>query len=284
MFDRQATIIQAAFRGYLARKKYSIHSIQASLGLDYEAFLIGNDPVIAGLNKYAVKTGNMVLVATSCFRAIAMACRLANQSDKTIIPRVIIIDNSRQVIELWRIVIRIFKDSLDEMVFMQKFPALMAKHAYLFRVLDIINSPNNHTRYPDQDASHFFSHLFAVYGFEYIRKIVMNTIVKMQSWENAELFGKLKNIFNRTDVTQIVMYPSNIVASYTLEKNSEIINSILQNIKLLNPVVTIHTDLCGRHLKPEKVFLVEDNDVELVTRQLFPDGSRRSCRGPGYGV
>jgi hypothetical protein len=129
-----------------------------------------------------------------------------------------------------------------------------------------------------------FSHLFAVYGFEYIRKIVMNTIVKMQSWENAELFGKLKNIFNRTDVTQIVMYPSNIVASYTLEKNSEIINSILQNIKLLNPVVTIHTDLCGRHLKPEKVFLVEDNDVELVTRQLFPDGSRRSCRGPGYGV
>ncbi len=276
MFERNALTLQSAARGFLSRKKYALHNIPKAPEVDYEAFLVGNDPVMTGLANYQM-TEHFALIGTSCFRSVAIACSLASKLDKTIIPKIVIIDSSRQVNEIWRRVQQLFTSCLNAETFQQQLTMLLIESAYLIRVVDKIFSPHPAIRYPNQNITKFFQYLFDTYDYDYVRRMILDTLILQHDWENTVVFTSLKNIFHDTDVNQIVAYPSNIVTSYSPQKNPDTIEKILRNIDLLKPALTIHTDLCTRHMKPEQALFFTESDPGSVNQQLFPNDSFLPC-------
>lgn len=62
------------------------------------------------------------------------------------------------------------------------------------------------------------------------------------------------------------MYPSNIVASIDSKMIKE---KILKNIASVSPVLTIHTNKCEKHHRPEKSLLITDQEPSAVQAALF---------------
>lgn len=277
MFERNALTLQAAARGFLSRKKYALHNISNAPAVDYEAFLVGNDPVMADLANYQM-TDHFALIGTSCFRNIAIACALASRQDRTTIPKIVIIDSSTQVNQVWRRVQQLFASCPDAENFQQQFPQLLDESAYLIRVVDKIFSPHPAIRYPAQNIEKFFQYLFTTYDYSYVRSMILDTVILQHDWENPEVFARLKNIFHDTGVKQIVTYPSNIVTSYSPQKHADTIERILQNIDSLTPALTIHTDLCARHMKPERAMFFTESEPVKLYQQLFPDEGLLPCQ------
>ena len=137
MFERNAMMLQSAARGFLSREKYALHKIRKAPEVDCEAFLVGNDPVMTGLSNYQM-TDDFVLIGTSCFRSVAIACSLGSTLAKNIIPKIVIIDSSRQVNEMWRRVQQLFAACENAQQFQQQFPVLLSESAYLVRMVDKI--------------------------------------------------------------------------------------------------------------------------------------------------
>jgi CheY-like chemotaxis protein len=68
--------------------------------VDYPAFVVGNDPVMPKeLDTFHEAKEQIALIATSGLRAISLACKLGNKENT---PKIILVDNSMQVIEFWR--------------------------------------------------------------------------------------------------------------------------------------------------------------------------------------
>jgi hypothetical protein len=274
MQGQNKIILQSAARGFLARKKYAINDIPKKPAVDYEAFLVGNDPTMPELSQYTIKE-NFALIATSCFRAVGIACKLA--ADSTVIPKIIIIDTSRQVIEMWKNVQQCLQSCATQEEFQSSFPDLLYETTYLYRVINSMFSPHPAIRYPNQDTRRYFQSLITQFGYDRIQSLVLNTVVLQHDWRNKELFTKLKNILDCIGINKIVAYPSNIVTSYMPHKEMDTIQNILGNINILCPSLTIHTDLCPRHFKPEKAYYFTDSHPEFMREQLFPGGERLKC-------
>ncbi|OGT47649.1 MAG: hypothetical protein A3E83_07150 [Gammaproteobacteria bacterium RIFCSPHIGHO2_12_FULL_41_20] len=201
-----ATIIQKHFRGQRARRLYTLYPLKPEQQTHEIAFLIGNDPVIEGLESFQAKQEQIALIATSGMRALLLVCQLADNAQKSRIPN------------------------------------------------------------PKQDIEGYFKNLFACYSYDYIRTIILFTSFISQTWEDSSTFCKIRNILGLLGINQVYVYASNIICN--MPENCRL--QILQNIALLQPRLSIHTDLSLSFLTPERVYLVEDPQPSMVHPLLKP--------------
>jgi hypothetical protein len=245
------------------RNKYQIQ--QLSVGENYRAFLIGNAPVIDNLEIYK-KPGRIALVGLSGFRALMIACQLGNEKH---IPKIVIVDNSEQVIDIWKTLREFAAQKTNREDFNKEFPAFLAKKRSLYRNIKCTLVPG--VVYPNQDIFLFFQNLFKQYGYDYVRAIILKARLIKQTWLDTETFQKLRNHFKLHNIDHVYVFASDIVSyvnvySATPKKD---IHQILSNVALLNPCLSIHANLSTRYLKPTELYFVENADPEAVLKIIF---------------
>lgn len=244
--------IQSQFRGFFARKKYQIKDLNAEDLKNYPVNVRGNDPVINGLPEHEAHE-KIVIVATSGLRSVEIAGKM-----KTQFPKLIILDNSKQVIHFWRTLRKISEN--NEIVDAASF----------FLYLDEYYKDDIYLREknPEKDFE-YIDFLFKEYGFEKIKKILANTAIIGQSWADKNTFVKIRNIASYHKYDSVYTYPSNIVAYlHFAQKRADEALQVLENIALLNPTMTFHTNCCPYRLKPRKTIFLKDPDPKIAADAL----------------
>lgn len=263
--EQAALIIQKKYRCNRIKKKYGIEQLQRDEQAPYKAFAVGNDPLIVGLEKYKSE-GPMALVALSGMRAIALACELG---DPKYTPKVILIDNSRQVYHFWNEIREYTRKHASEEKFLEQLPQFFDYIQPLYRKItnqdlsDLLG-----VKYLDQDPVKFLKNLVAIYGYKYVRGIILKTTFIKQSWADASVFSKAKNILNYLNINNTYVYASDIVNLLRFMKKEAEADLILRHIANLRPVLSIHFDYCEVHHHPEKVFLFNKQNPDLVKKTL----------------
>jgi hypothetical protein len=277
--DDQIIKIQSAIRGFQVRERYQINALPDNEREDYPAFVIGNDPKMPPeLDHYIEPEDKIALVATSGFRAISLACKLGNPNQ---IPKILLVDNSRQVIALWR-AMRDFvrNDSKADIgpLFLYYLEKFLSEHQRLYRNLpaDILKKHcTEQVSYLSQDIFGYFKTLINKYDYQYVRKVIMHTSLIEQSWADSDTFNKIGNILSYLNIDKIIMYPSNIVACIDDQETQE---KVLNNIEALSPMLSIHTDCCDMHGHPERVMLITNQNPSHVQSELF----QSTCIKPNH--
>lgn len=254
-----ATRIQKNFRGSLIRKKYALKNFNLNQAerASCKTFVIGNDPEIEGLKKYRPKQEEPIaIIANSGCRVLQIACELG--APNLPVPKIFLIDNSGDVYKFWQAIWR----------FTQKHVQVDSFLADLKQCLQ----ENKQYSGDDTDVNvefAFFNSLIKRFGFDYLRAVILRVTTICQSWEDAKLFAKVKDILNEEQINRIYVYASNIIACI---EDPRIQTQILDNIASLNPVLSIHTDL-GMDGYPENFFLCEDNTPEAVKELILFDNA-----------
>ena len=244
--------LQSFIRGYSTRKKYGIKHLPNSDLQDYKLFIKGNDPVISGLPKHPADE-HIALIGTSGMRSLELACQLSDG-----VPKLIILDNSKQVTDFWRMARDIMVNSDNQ------FSFLLQLRNY------VKDTQCNRYTLTAKEFS-YLENLFKLYDFNPIKKIIISVSVIAQSWADKEILIKIKNILNYHQINHIYAYPSNI-AAYTSVCGSTIeAEKILFNIKHLNPVAAIHTDLDLLSDQPKNFFVIRDHRPLLVKQVMKLD-------------
>ena len=256
-----AILIQKRFRTFNAQKKYKITHLKPTEQESYQALVVGNDPVIDKLDKYKQEHDDkhtIAVVGTSVLRSIEIGLELSNSSK---LPKIIIIDNSKEVTALWD-KLRAFSTTYpNKSDFFKFLPRFLSDNIDLYRDLKEEEAPKG-ARAPSQDIMVYLQGLSKKYGFANLVKAITATTVIKQNWQNRSTFQKLKASLDQLGISKIYVYPSNIV-SYVDDDGDK--RAILENISLLDPQLIIHTD--DEKGYPEKVFLLEDSkpDTALTT-------------------
>jgi hypothetical protein len=256
--EEAAIVLQKHFRGRQARKKYKLNQIPSREQALYRAFVVGNGPVIVGLDKFKSKE-KIALVALSGMRSISIACELG---DSQHIPKIFLIDNSWQVIQLWKKIQAFATQHDNAKTFIHDLKKFMRDNEGLCRGMkgfENLNLPG--VKYLDQNVQKYFEQLFSIYGFDYVKAIVLHTSIIAQSWADPDVFNKVTNILSELDIKDVYVYASDIVM---LVDDVEDRNQILSNIESLNPVLSIHHDCCEFHNIPEKVYLLTNQNPDYV--------------------
>lgn len=268
--EQAATTIQKNVRGFLARRKYGIKHLSKDQQDSYPAFVVGNDPVMpASLDKYNEPTKKIALIGTSGMRVVSIACKLGNPKN---IPKIILIDNSKEVYEFWYAMREFVKDDIKaatEQLFLKNLPSFLGSHIHLYRDLPddcYASEAPPGVKYLNQNVHTYFIALIKKYGYDYVRSVICHTSLIKQSWADSSVFVKVKNILSYLGIDKIYMYPSNIAACID---NAQIRTQVLENISKTNPILSIHTDCCSVHGFPEKVYLLENNNPAYVSNTIF---------------
>ena len=258
--ETAALKLQSIFRGYSARKKFRLKHISEEKRDCYEAFFIGNDPVIKGLHLHTPKNTSkpIAVIGTSVIRSVEIALQVRNPH----VPKVIIVDNSRQVIQLWSNLRHFSSLCHDSKEFLTKLPKFLSQNSTLYRYFDP-DKTDLGSDYPTQDIQRYFEILFKNYG-SMVLKVISSTTLIAQNWEDETIFEKIKNVLSYLDIKEIYIYPSNILSFADEQKKP----AILENIYKLNPKLAIHTDHCENHGIPENVFLLTENQPDKVREKL----------------
>lgn len=242
----------------------------------YHTLVIGNDPELKLDNYKSRKNKRIGLVATGGMRAVQIACELANQNEPKLIPKVFLIDNSFEVHQFWSHFRKWMKNCKDPGQFFAELPMFLKRNGrYIndFQDAWFPISDKSKTLYPSQNTPKFFEKLFKFYGYDYVRAIILQASCIKQSWTDKPTFEKLKVNFSFLKISDIYMYASNIAHSIQAMKYGGL-DSLLTNIALLNPILSIHTNLCKHHRMPEDVYLLEDSHPEKLKEiLLFENGS-----------
>lgn len=266
--------IQSFFRGTQTRKKFGIQHLQANEQKYYPAFVVGNDPLMpAKLDSYKQPKDKIALIGTSGLRSVLLACKLGNEKN---IPKIIIIDNSREVYKFWFAMREFMSDdskSANQELFFTNLPNFLTINKNLYRDLRSEAFLDNKAKYPNQDIETFLKNIINIYGYEYIRSVISHVSLIQQSWGNSQIFIKIKNILNYLKIEKIYIYPSNIIS---LIKEASIQEKILQNIESMNPSLSIHTNYCQVHLLPEKVYLFDSSKANYNQTLFAPS----NCKFP----
>ncbi|MGQ3889023.1 IQ calmodulin-binding motif-containing protein [Legionella sp. CNM-1927-20] len=240
-----ANKIQAFFRGFLARKAYHIKQIPAQDLENYTVMIKGNDPAIDNLPQHEANEG-VALIVVSGMRSIEIACQLSKGS-----PKLIIIDNSQQVVEFWRKAREVMQESLNQTDFLNELREY------------VMSTRCNRSRLTASEFE-YLEKIFHTFGFNQIKQIISNVTVLGQSWADEYIMVKVKNILAHHDIKNIYVYPSNIVAYLDEDIEGE---KILNNIARLNPAMAIHTNFVGG--KPRAYFLITDHTPDKVKPLLI---------------
>lgn len=269
--DKQEEVALAVVKSF--REKYKID--QNINLLNYKAYVIGNDPTI-DVSQYAATAakGSIALVATSGMRAVQLACQLATKLDKHLIPKIFIVDNSDQVHKLWKNFKKFFSSCKEQKSFEKNIHFFLKTNKELYNdlekysFLEDYSEDNDNVKYPSQNIPKFFKDLFTDFGFNYVRSIIFNAICIKQSWTDTNVFKKINIILDFFKIKQVYVYVSNIAFCID-EMQSEKLDAFLNHIASMHPTLSIHTNYCHEHHKPDKVFLCEDSHPEQVKNKLF---------------
>lgn len=273
--------LQSFVRGSEIRNKLVINPLSNHQLEDYPAFVIGNDPMMPKeLDSHAEAKEKIGVVATSGLRAVSLACKLGNQNST---PKIFIVDNSLQVVSLWKAMREFFADvsktGTADLLF-ANLPTFLDQNKTLYRDFEPDQFKPHCTKtlkYLSQDINGFFKALISKYGFDYVKKVILHTSIIQQSWADTDTFQKIKNLTTYLKIDKIYMYPSNIVACID-DINTQM--RVLNNIKLVSPILSIHTNVCDRHHKPEEVFLVTNQNPSAVASTLFSS----KCLNPSHAA
>jgi hypothetical protein len=268
--DKEKAIkrIQAAIRSHLVQKKYGITQLSNSKLVSYKAFLFGNDMPLSqeDLQDYQMSE-QFLLVGTSIFRSIDFACKLA--TSETIIPKVVIIDNSLEVYQTWQVLKKFFAESSATNV----SDFLSAPDEGLFEfILDNL-----------QDMVHglnpviYFKQFFRLYSLEYVKTVVAATTVIRQDWTYVDTFVKIQRIYSDRP---IVAYPSNIISCISDSKEQ---CQVLESIDALKPTLCIYSNLDKSKRVPTVTHVLPDPKPDIIARTLdlkLPLSEEKKPPGP----
>lgn len=256
--EQAAIIIQKHWRASRVRNRFGFSQLSPSKQEDYAMFLVGNDPKIEGLGKYKTTDSKAALIGTSGLRSLALICELGSSD---IIPKLIIVDNSRHVVSFWRALIELAasEESRDQVYFVTHFVDLILKKGVRSlpdEILKQYETPG--VAYENQNAIDYILSLFDKHGYDYVRQVIKHSSVIAGSWADTQLFNSLKNILEHTGVEVLYAYPSNIAKSVP---SAEIGQRVMKNTYSLNPRLIVATDLCPYHGIPEHVSLIEGKET-----------------------
>lgn len=226
--------MQTLVRAYLAMKKFGLKSLHPVQRTNYPAFYVGNDPDGLIIPDDVKANEAFAMIGTSCLRALDIAAKLcANQT--TFIPKIYLIDNSKNVVEFWVNIKEAFSGSNSVFEVKDKIENKEEKFSSLFKKDDVffISLIN---------MMILIKKISSEYGFERLKKTVMNLSMVCQNWKAPIVFYKIKNICDLLNLKKIYVYASNIVSC--LDPNDPEtetnIRKILKNIESLGPVGSIH--------------------------------------------
>ncbi len=217
-------------------------------------------------NDYRELNDKIALIATSGFRAISLACQLGNTRNT---PKIILIDNSKNVYKFWYAFREFTRNHPSKELFFENLPSFLKSNTHLCRQInlsDIYNVGLRTVQYPNQDITAYFNEMIKEYSYEHVRNIINHTTLIKQSWFDTATLAKIKNILNYLNINKIYVYPSNIL-SMTWNPLDRYL--LLDNIKELSPVLSIHTDFCDVHEMPEKVSLYTNQCPTHIENSIF---------------
>lgn len=253
-----ATIVfQKHYRGHLARQKYQIQQENEKLCYNVPCMLIGNDPFFEdeAIEPYAAKNGNIALIGTSCLFAVHLACQLSSPDRAKFIPKIILIDHSIEVSLFWRAIRKFAEKNTNEDDFLKNLEQFLIDHKELIDPISYM------------DAKYFFLMDFSTCGFNFVRKMIMKTSVIRQGWQDPKTFSSVKNILKHLNIDNIYVYASNIVAC-----TSQMAAKILNNIHLLQPKFSIHSNFVCELKRCDEIFLYSNSEPKKIISMLFPEG------------
>lgn len=250
-----ALVCQKIFKGNQVRKLFKMNKLKT---LNDYLVLAGNDPEITGLEKFHEKEEKIAIIATGGLRCLSIAATLGKDNKK--IPKIILIDNLINVVNLWKI----FKDFMEN----DKLTDTKEKFWENFKVfeekLKIGKSSLKSALWPGlkfydpqiQDFRKNMIKLFSENDYNFLRKIVKHVSVIPQDWQDEETFIKINNILKHNNVNKLFICPSNIVGYM---EGSNVRLKILNNITKLNPTLSIHTDFVNGEQKNFYFFSAEES-------------------------
>ena len=129
--EKAAITLQRLYRGHRDRTHFQIKGLSSSEEVSYPAFPLGNDPEIK-LKKQDNK-GAVAIIATSGVRSVLLACQLGDKHNKKIIPKIILVDNSREVHQFWNQIKTFAEENMTEDDFLKNLPKFFEKNKSLIR-------------------------------------------------------------------------------------------------------------------------------------------------------
>lgn len=224
--------------------------------VDCCAFFMGNDPIAKSDLKPYQANNPFILVGTSIFGAIAIACHLGEKV--TTPPQVIIVDNSQQVAKSWGLIKIFFSSSTETSPeqFIKDFLEMLQQNKVSDFSMDIYSADTM------GELSNALLDLIKAYGFEYVKQLVNETLVLKQSWADAETFQRIREVYKDYD---IYAYPSNIIHCIDDIKTQK---EVARSVAILKPVISIQTNL--KDGGPTALHLIRDNSVSSIMKTLGP--------------
>ena len=246
--EKMAIKIQRNIR----RQLQGLHQLKQDSLCDYTPFLIGNDLPLTrqDLADYVIDR-NFLLVGTSVFRSVDLGCKLAKS--ETVFPKIIIIDNSKDVLFAWENLKFFFGNSeltdADEFVNDDTDGLL----EYILK--------NMHETVRGANVVNYFKNFFKQHSLDYVKKIVMATSVIAQDWGDVDTFMKIRKIYAGRP---IVAYSSNIVQFVSPEVQVK----VLASIDALKPSCSICSDLHPVKKRPTRSYLIRDSSPMNIATEL----------------
>ena len=245
--------IQKTLRGVAARSAHKVTPLTDDQLTDYAPFLIGNDTPLTTEQIIPHQINrNFVLIGTSLFRSIDIACKLAKSPD--VFPKVVIIDNSRKTSLAWQQIKTFFATSTIE-----SWPEFLNDDEDGFleftvdKLIDIARI--------DKDLPGFFKQFSKCHELSYIKKVIAGVIMIEQDWGHLDTFKKLGQIYAGRP---IVTYVSNII-DY-VEPLLQI--KVIRCIDSLKPCLTLCTNLHPSEKKPTMSYLFTNCKPLVIAEAL----------------
>lgn len=233
--DIAATKIQALTRGFFSRNEFKLSSIPSTHRLLSPLFIKGNDPEINKLPRY-LSDKKIIIIGTSGLRIVELACKLGGK-----LPKIVLVDNSRNVIEFWHALKDVAITSLHKKEFINN----------LFPEDDLSPKPVDAC----WKVCSYLLELFDSFGFDRVKKIIAHATILPQKWEDKKTFKSLRCVITLHQYDGVYVYPSNISAFLWACNQENKTKQVLNNIELLNPDLAIHTNLGFRGI-PDKVVYI----------------------------
>ena len=96
--------------------------------------------------------------------------------------------------------------------------------------------------------------------------IIRKSTILGQSWVSNTLFASIKNILTLNGIEVIYTYPSNIPHCVT-RKSADL---VFDSIEKLSPTLSIFTNLCPTHHRPDQVILSHKSHARGLKAAVFP--------------
>lgn len=237
-----ATRIQAAIRGYAARKKYKITPINLNAIQPGFVYCTGNEPCFSVPDNLKSHEP-FALIATSCLYVLYVA-HLFCATQTNFIPKIYIVDINPRVKDFWLIIQDIFRCSAN----LTEFSDNIKKDEEQFTlpntdkpIVDLKTPFKTHA----ENMTKVIQYICGTIEFERVKKIVSNLVVFTHDWTDPALFQTIKAICTLIGLKSMYAYASNIISCIDLGcfDQDPKIAQMFRNIAMLKPIATVHANI-----------------------------------------